>query len=157
MTERGDASEMADEFQERIRRFFRGRLSDPDDVDDMVQEALCAILESFGRFKGLSSPSTWVYAICRNVYGNHLYYGRRGRRLTQVLHAAYDGEPPQASTEIRILVEGLSASERELYELFYVQALGIRAIAGRLGRPEGTVKYLLFRMRRKIRGLLGES
>jgi len=154
MTGPGGAARIAEEFQDRIRRFFRGRCPNSEDAEDLAQEALCAILESYGRFRGLSSPSTWVYASCRNVYGTYVYNGMRGHRIQSALHAAYDGEAKEAPMELRILMRDLSPEERELYELFYVQDLGIRAIAGRLGRPEGTVKYLLFRMRGKVRRML---
>jgi len=154
MSAQRGAADVAEEFQERIQRFFRGRCPNPEDAEDMAQEALCAILEGYGRFRGLSSPSTWVYAICRNVYGSHMYYGMRRHRLTRALHAVPESGPSETPTELRILMEDLSPAERELYDLFYVQDLGIRAIGARLGRPEGTVKYLLFRLRRRIRDMI---
>jgi RNA polymerase sigma factor (sigma-70 family) len=98
--------------QERlVRSFFRRRCASPEDAEDLAQETLCAIVDAFPRFRGDSSPSTWVWAICRNVYSRYLYTRRRRERAAAELAEARSGEAGGADDEdrrdIALLVEGL--------------------------------------------------
>lgn len=150
----GEADRLVGEYQSRVRSFFRRRYATPDEVDDLVQETLCAVLTSYGRFMHRSSVSTWVFAICRNTYSNHVYRRKREERTKDALMDC----PPEARTEdelgLRIAIDGLPSVQRTLYHLFYVEGCSVRQTALRLGRPEGTVKYLLHELRRHLRAML---
>jgi RNA polymerase sigma-70 factor (ECF subfamily) len=151
----GEVDQILVEYEGRIRVFFRRRCPNPDDVDDLVQEALCAILGSYGRFMHRSSLSTWIYAICRNVFSNHEYRRRREDRMSRALRHNHDETPMRDTSEIRLVLAGLSPSQTMMYALYYVDGRSVRWIAARLGKPEGTVKYLLYRLRRHISAMLG--
>lgn len=141
-------------WQPRIRAFFAHRCYEQDDIDDLVQEAIASIIRCYHTFAHHSTVSTWVYAVCRNVLSNYLYYRDRECRLVQRLIR----NPPVVESEIpmvlRDAIEQLPKNDKRLYLLYYVEGLSIREIAPRLGRPEGTVKYLLHKLRRHIRRLL---
>jgi RNA polymerase sigma factor (sigma-70 family) len=151
----GKADWLLAEYEGRVRAFFRRRCHDPDQVDDLVQEVLCAMLGSYGRFMHRSSVSTWVFAICRNTFSNHEYRRRREERVRRALIETEAGESPQDTCQVRLALDGLSAGERLLYKLFYVEGWSVRRIALHLARPEGTVKYLLYRLRQHFRTILG--
>ncbi len=141
-------------WQSRIRVFFARRCREHADVDDLVQEAIASIIRCYHTFAHRSTLSTWVYAVCRNVLSNHDYYRQRDCRLVQRLSL----EPPSAEPELPMALQDalgqLSKDGRRLYVLYYVEGLSIREIAARLHRPEGTVKYLLYRLRLDVRRLL---
>jgi RNA polymerase sigma-70 factor (ECF subfamily) len=142
-----------------VRSFFRRRCACPEDAEDLAQETFCAIVSAWPRFRGGSAPSTWVWAICRNIYSNHLYTKRRRERLVAELGsglaAAGDGQDPPGA-DLALVLDGLSPEERRLYECYYGEGLSVRKTAVLLERPEGTVKYLLFRLRARVRDLLEE-
>ena len=155
MAQGADGKQAAAEFEGLVRNFFRRRVADPDDAEDLAQEALCALIESWPRFRGDAAPSTWVWAICRNVMSRQLVTRRRRERAFARL-AAEGEEPRRAAKEERLrdagfIVDALRPAERLLYECHYSRGLPIREISLLLERPEGTIKYQLFMLRRRVR------
>jgi RNA polymerase sigma factor (sigma-70 family) len=141
-----------------VRSFFGRRCTCPEDAEDLAQETLCAIVDAFSRFRGDSSPSTWVWAICRNVYSHYLYTRRRRERVIAELAAAPSRETTGADDEdrreIALLVESLRPAERFLYECHYRLGLPVKETARLLEKPEGTVKYQLYLLRQRVRMML---
>ncbi len=141
-------------WQPRIRAFFARRCREQDDVDDLVQEATASIIRCFSTFAHRSTLSTWVYAVCRNVFSNYIYYRDRDKRLVQRLSMDPPGGDPSLPTALLDAIGRLPRDGKKLYALYYVEGLSIREIATRLGRPEGTVKYLLHGLRLHVKRLL---
>lgn len=147
-----------------VRGFFRRRCATPEDAEDLAQDALCAIVTAWPRFRGGSAPSTWVWAICRNVFSNHLYTKRRMERAVAELGAglaAAGGTPDDLGAGLESALaqalDRLTPAERRLYECHYAHGLSVHDTARLLERPEGTVKYLLSRLRDRLRELLGDG
>jgi len=143
-----------------VHAFFRRRCTDPEDAEDLAQEALCAIVAAYPRFRGSCSPSTWAWAICRNVFSHYLYTKRRNERVVRELRAAAEigaaSDPDGGGANVLLSVlECLRPEERRLYECFYGKGLSVSATARFLAKPEGTIKFQLFRLRARIRELLG--
>ncbi len=143
------------EYGPKIRAFFIARAPCGEDVDDLCQECMLAIVNSYSRYAGRSSVSTWIYAICRNIYSHHAYHKKRDSALQETLKAVRSYSRREVDTELKIVLEHLSPLERQLYHLHYVEGFLIREMAQMMGRPEGTVKYLLHKLRETVRGLLG--
>ena len=133
----------------RIRRFFAAKALGAEDVEDLTQEVLLAVVEGASRFRGEASVSTWIYAICRNVYRTHIH--RIARSARSVMHV---GERPndrsEEATAVRSIVQGMPAALQSVYILYYEKGLTVRETSRALCRPEGTVKYLLSIFRRKF-------
>ena len=145
--------ELIDESFEKIRQFFSSRVSSIEDSEDLTQDVCCAIVDSYGRFRGASSQSTWVFAICKH----HLYkYYRRKKRSCDTIARLVDqrrsGAEPCESL-LDMACDGLSAQQQSLYTEYYHLHKSIREIAVDLKKPEGTVKYLLHVLRRDLRRL----
>ena len=141
-------------WQPRIRGFFARRCRDHDDVDDLTQEAIAAIIRCYHTFSHRSTVSTWIYAVCRNVLSNYFYYRDRDCRLVERLRPSPPAVEAHLPLALRDAVGQLSRDGQRLYILYYVEGLSIREIAARLERPEGTVKYLLHGLRLQVRRLL---
>ena len=141
-------------WQPRIRAFFARRCREHDDVDDLAQEAITSIIRCYQTFSHRSALSTWVYAVCRNVLSNHIYYHSRDCRLVQRLSLDPPAVDPHLPVLLRDVIGQLPKGAKRLYVLYYVEGLSIREIATRLQRPEGTVKYLLHGLRQHVRRLL---
>lgn len=139
------------EYESRIHAFFSRRCGNQHDIEDLVQEALCAIISGYGRFSHKSSTSTWIYAICRNTYSNYRYYGARQQKAISALRYQPGENMQDSKLELRLELDTLPSEDRRLYSLYYVQGFTIRQIAIDLGRPEGTVKYMLHRLRKTIK------
>ena len=135
-----------------IRRCFTRHSRDPEEISDLTQETVAALLDAHRRYRGAGKFTTWVYSVCRNVYRRHIYYQTRIRKLDDMMKQ----NCPESSGEnerlqIRVIVEGLDFSDRRLYHLFYVERRSVAEIASLLARTEGTTKWLLYRLRGRVR------
>jgi len=168
---RTDGGSLAVGYAGLVRVFFSRRCTHREDAEDLEQEALCAIIAAAPRFRGDSQVSTWVYAICRNVWTGWLSRMAAERAKAEALGreltlcdtsgagcAPRDGDAPGLDPELGVdlaaALGSLRASERRLYGLYYVEGRTVREIACILERPEGTVKYLLHGLRERLRTLL---
>lgn len=75
-----------------MTRFARARLRDPDDVDDVVQQAFVAAWSSMERFAEESSTRTWLFAILKNKLADH--YRRHYREGMKLSGPPGDGDIP---------------------------------------------------------------
>ena len=150
------AEEIVRRFDEPVRRWFARRVTDAADAEDLAQETIIAAIQSLPRFRGESSPRTWVYAIARNQL---LKYIRGARRRPLPLPGTLQGSPdPNADAAdritVQVVVSHLPVALREVYYLFYRDGLSTNEIATQLGRSRGTVKYQLYEVRRLVRRAL---
>src|SRR5690606_18435585 len=67
-----------------------------DDVEDLVQECFVVALRRFADFdpRGRARPSTWLFAILRNVQRNHARSTRRRVARLELLALSSEAEPP---------------------------------------------------------------
>ncbi len=151
-----------------VRAFFARRCASPEDAEDLAQEVFCAVIRGASRFRGDSTEATWIFAICRHAWSSWLRAKEREARiaLAAMTEAAAgqkggddpagDGDPLQGlGLDLSAALEALGPAERRLYSLYYREDRRVREIAAILGKPEGTVKYLLSRLRDRIRRELG--
>ena len=153
--DRKDLSRIVFAFEDRIRRYFSRHVSNQEDIEDLAQDAICALMDSYSRFRGDSSVTTWVYAICRNHL--YLYYRTKKRRrkivsrLLQEPSSGFDN----SQAVLDIACERLTTEQKRLFIEFYRNRRSIREIADLLVKPEGTVKFLLYELRRDLKAILG--
>ena len=162
--------DLAGNYASLVRVFFSRRCPCREDAEDLAQEAFCAIIKGASRFRGDAAASTWIFAICRNVWSSWLAEKAREARLVRAatLEAAACNAAPNgdcsgiedslpgmfSSLDLAKALTGLSHAERRLYGLYYLEGRRVREIAAIFGKPEGTVKYLLSILRSRIKALL---
>jgi RNA polymerase sigma-70 factor, ECF subfamily len=152
----------------RIRRYFESRSSDPEEIADLSQETIASLLESSERYREACSFATWVYAVCRNVYSKHIYYAVRRRELDRILRDEFvdqavsrDEKPDPIEVAVRMdalesATERLDTYDKRLYQLYYLERLSVAKVSNLLNRSEGTVKWQLYRLRRRLRDVILE-
>ena len=149
------------EYEVLIRTYFRRRVKNVHDVEDLVQEAMCAIISGFPRFRGDSSVATWIYAICGNLYSSFRRGDKRASRLfirlTSNERGKYSDESERIDRDllIDVAIDRLPGSMRRLFTERYRNDRSIKEIAATLELAEGTVKYRLFQIRNELRSILG--
>ena len=137
---------------------------DPDDAQDLVQEAYLRALRGFGAFHG-GDPRCWVLTIVRNTCYTWL---RRSRGpdapvpLDEELHAVESAEPgPDAAllrhaegAMVREAIEQLPPEFREAIVLRELEGLSYKQIAEVTHLPIGTVMSRLARARLRLQQAL---
>lgn len=142
-------------YENRVRRFFRRHVAQEDDVDDLTQDVLCAILSGYERFRGGSSVSTWVYAICKNQLYSFYHRTSRSKQLVSRLSHLPRVEDDSLIGLLELSFDRLRPDQRKLYNDFYRYRMTIKEIAAGTGRPEGTIKYLLYELRKDLAVIMG--
>jgi RNA polymerase sigma-70 factor (ECF subfamily) len=146
------ASELLEQFYERIFAYFRRLTGNEEDAADLTQKTFCKVWNSLANYNARSSFNTWLHAIAHHVYvdwrrqRNHLDSRPDDWWETCVadgltpLDSAAERETAQ---HLYALVEQLDEDQRETVHLRYYQSLSIQETADALGVATSTVKYRL--------------
>lgn len=142
-------------------------VGNPQDAEDMTQEAFLKAYNSLDSFRGDSKFSVWLYRIVSNVCLDHLR--KKNRRSTVSLSVEDDeGEEiqldipdtalsPEAMLEqkltreaVRRGLQSLDEDARQILLLREIQGMSYEEIAQALSLESGTVKSRIFRARKKL-------
>jgi RNA polymerase sigma-70 factor (ECF subfamily) len=137
---------------------------DPDDAEDVVQEAFVRAFRSLARLKDPARFGPWLLVITRNRALSRLARRRAGTELAQELskevEATSDPEAQplegSASAEVelvrRVIAELPEGQEKETVRLFYLEGeLSAREIADRLGVGKSAITMRLERFRARVK------
>ena len=139
----------------------------PQDAEDMAQEAFLKAYRSLPEFRGESKFSVWLYRIVSNVCTDHLR--RQSRRPASSLTAEdEEGDavqwdvPDESQSPERVLEQkltreavqkGLAAlpeEQRQILLLREIRGLSYEEIGEILSLEPGTVKSRIFRARKRL-------
>jgi len=139
-------------------------VANPQEAEDLAQDAFVRAWLALPNFKGQSQLRTWLYRIVTNLCFNRLPSLRRELlAIGEDVLAEYPADefdPAHAfeSDETRSLlhrqIDRLDPSYRMLIVLRYQQDLSYDEIAGVLNVPVGTVRTGLFRAKERLRSAL---
>lgn len=147
-----------------VRRHIRN----PDDADDILQEAWARIARHLAAMREPSRFRAWAARIARHCSIDFL----RSHRAERLRSISTDGDllstiedaalqPPdaallasEASQQLRSALARLSAQDRALLDLREVHELPYTQLAGRLGITVGAAQVRVFRARRRLQHLL---
>jgi RNA polymerase sigma-70 factor, ECF subfamily len=162
---------IVDAYQNRLFGFVRRMVKDPEEANDIAQEAFVRAFQGIGRFDGRSSIRTWLFRIAYNLCIDRR---RRAGRLPgeSSLDSAFeDDEPIEVpdvrwdperiilGDELRSVLEAaiatMSDKLRSVLLLHDQQDLAYEDIAKVLDLPIGTVKSRLFLARAHLQNAVG--
>ncbi len=149
-------------YYERIHRWALARTGDPDDADDVAQEALVRLHRHLPSFDGRSQFTTWLYQVTRSAAGD--LHRKRSRRERLALRARQEAGPAavdareideadekRATGLVKTFLQELSGRQREIFDLCDLQGFGSVEVSEMLGMESVTVRSHLFRARKAIR------
>lgn len=151
-----------------LYRFGRGFCRDPHDAEDVMQDALVALVSSLERFRGEGSLSSWAYIVARNACARRRKRGAKHEPLERgegepTIELSDTGSGPEHMAERRELHEALEReiaalpdSLRDVLVLRDVEGLSAAEVSERLGLGERAVKSRLHRARLALRERLAD-
>lgn len=148
---------LVEAYQGRLRRFFLNlTMGDAALSDDLAQESFIKAYINLRSFRGLSSFGTWLYRIGYNEFyswarRHHEQPEAAGRDWAINLVSCRDEAAADARHDARVMMSCLSADERAIVALFYIDDQPIARIATIMRLPAGTVKSKLHRAKEKMR------
>ncbi|HKB90375.1 MAG TPA: sigma-70 family RNA polymerase sigma factor [Opitutaceae bacterium] len=171
--------EMVSRYWGRIYAMVNQLLRNPQDAEEVTQDAFIRAHRGLVNFRGESAFSTWLYQIATNLARNRYWYWWRRKRdksvsfdqplasdnettLAEVFPA--EVETPGDATVTREFVsrvaecmETLNSKHREILILRNIKNLSYEEIAEILKISVGTVKSRIARARESLREKLGEE
>ncbi len=152
----GAFAELVRRYQADVWRMCLHVLQDPNQADDVTQDAFVRAFRFLRRFRGDAKFSTWLFSIARNCAMDEIRRAGRRRRVAQRAEAE---RPPKSeelglALEIREALASLPLALREPVVLIDVFGMSYREAARLLKVPEGTVKSRVHRARDGLAALL---
>jgi len=152
--ETGAFSELFRRYQQPVFGFYRRRLADPAQAEELTQETFVAILRGASRYQPTAPFRTYLYGIAFRMLGAY----RRKRALRSAFFGGSRALATQSTTETELLlreaVGKLERTDREILLLREFEQLSYAEIAELLKLPINTVRSRLFRARVALRELL---
>jgi RNA polymerase sigma-70 factor (ECF subfamily) len=160
------------EHRPAVFRFLLASLREREPAENLTQECFLRAYQARYGFRGASSVRTWLIRIALNLVNDHRKSARLRfwRRVSETsLDVEFTGDwladrrsSPEAEASAREQVRtvwraatSLSARQRTVFLLRFVEEMEIRELAAAMSLREGTVKAHLFRavdaVRRKLR------
>ncbi len=171
----------ADEFSRvvtthrpHIFRFLLASTRDVELAETLTQDCFLKAHRHWASFRGESTALTWLMRIAINLQKDHwrnrrLQFWRHTKSNSVDCDEASDWLPSgESSPEIQLLakeqvarvwraVDGLSARQKTVFLLRFVEEMEIAEIARATGLSDGTVKAHLSRALGRVRGELKEA
>lgn len=132
------------------------------DARDLVQETWVRAVSGLGRFRGDARLSSWLCAICTNVWREGLRRTHREVDLEGAPEPVAPGSrlgalPPHEPVDVQRALDGLAPGYRAVVVLYGVYGFSHAEVADMLGISEGTSKSQLLRGRRALLRALNDE
>jgi RNA polymerase sigma-70 factor (ECF subfamily) len=147
-------------YHKRLARFLVRVIRHPDDLEEVINDALLVVWQRAGDFRGASRVSTWILGI---AYRCALKAIRRATARSRVAaleleEAGTVVEDATRETEERQLLDlglsGLPLEQRFVLVLAYYLDYSCEEIAAIVECPVNTVKSRMLHARRKLRTII---
>ncbi len=160
--------QLVTQHRTRLYRFIIRHIGQPDDADDIAQQAFMEAARTIDRFRGESELSTWLYGIAMNLVRNYL--NRAPHRVHRFepegvldTHFASEGDPhdivstQQTLQRLSLLMAELPNEMREVLTLVAIDEMRYEEAAALLSVPVGTVRSRLSRARSMLKARLARD
>lgn len=148
-----------------VHRWALVLAADPDEADDVVQDAFVQLHRNLDQFRGVAPLEAWLYRIVRRAAGQRRRTVRRRLRLALSARArperdVYTTDPGArvdrqwVTARIRAFFGDLPARQREIFDLVDLQGYEPSEVARMTGMNAATVRANLFKARAAVRAHL---
>lgn len=169
--QQGDADafgELITRYEEKLTRYGRRFLSNPQDIEDLVQDVMIKTYTNIQSFNTDMRFSPWIYRIAHNTFVNALKkQSRFGYNVFDVdtilpqLKASERADEfalsSELSAEMELYLNQLDPKYREPLVLFFYEELSYQEISDVLHIPVTTVGVRINRAKEKLRKLYGDA
>ena len=169
--------ELVERYQRKVFALAYGMVHDPEDAQELTQEAFIKAYRNLDRFHGSSSFYTWLYRITVNVcidflrkskrtsgsvdYDDRIAHHEEIERSDFPLVSTMGTQTPdrmnrrrELGEQIQKAIAALSESHRKVILLREIQGMSYAEIAETLDVPKGTVMSRLHHARQNLQKML---
>lgn len=135
--------------------------NDPDDAEDVLQEAFLSAFRNMHTYKGEASIGAWLKRIVINASINHI---KKQKLMYEPIEDSHFEEEPVISDDqlvleidrVRRAIHRLPDGFRMVFSLYLLEGYDHKEIAEILGITESTSKSQYNRAKKKLREILKE-
>ena len=155
-------AELYDRYQPAIYRYIFYRVDDTATAEDLTSEVFVRLVERIDRFTYRGRPLlAWLYTIARNLVMDHHRRAGRSVPLSPDASEVADMPDPEETVEGTLAQQRLAAAlscitadQREVIILKFIEGLDNEVVAHMLGRSVGAVKALQHRALAALRRVM---
>lgn len=151
MTQSNRLEDVIPAYENTLYRAALAILGDPQEAEDVVQEAFLRLWEKDPAFESPAHQRSWLLKVTANACKSHLR--APWRRRTAPLLESYPAADPEEQAVLEV-IQSLPPKDRAALHLYYYEGYQTAEIAAMTGWREGTVRSRLARARDKLRELL---
>ncbi|MCL1139075.1 RNA polymerase sigma factor SigZ [Shewanella pneumatophori] len=147
------------EYRNKIKVFLHAKVSDPDDVDDLLQEILIKTFDNLHSVQSEAKVKSWLYQVANNAIID--FYRKRGR-AAQLEGEELWYELSEESTEqalsrcIEPFINALPEDSSALLTAIDLHGQSQKDYAAEHGISYSTLKSRVQKSRERLRGLYEE-
>jgi RNA polymerase sigma factor (sigma-70 family) len=159
--------EFVELYQKMIYSLCYRMMGNREDAEDAAQESLIRVLRGLSTWDSSRNLKPWLLAIaanrCRTALAKRNRYPISVEFLLDPPVQDAHSERMDLAEELEIALSDLSPEHRECFLLFHQHQLSCAEVSEVTGRPEGTIKTWLHRIRKQLaealcrRGIVPES
>lgn len=144
-------------FSQRLRQFILSRVSERDEVEDILHEVFLKIHQKIETLNNEQKIESWIYQIARNTIIDHY---RKKKELPRTDPADIPDEPNELTAEERlalgmhVFVEQLAEPYREAIINVDYEGMSQKELAKKLGISLSGAKSRVQRARAMLRDML---
>lgn len=154
MNNTASTTELWKDYSNELRTYFKNRVNNATDVEDLLQELYIRIHINCGKISTLKSTSAWIYTIARNLLID--YYRRKGIKETEILK---DSHTEEINLDSDILIKDglrdlkslISDIRKEYYQIIWsvlIHGESLSQYASKNNLPINTAKSHLQRAKK---------
>lgn len=153
---------LVEKHQGSVYGYFRTRVLQPLDAEDLTQEVFLRFYMTRARFDSSNLVRPWLLGIARNLLKEHARQMKRRREVawTELCLELDDMVRPEDGLYEDVLahlpdcMDELGPSAKDAIMMHYRNNLKLAAIGEKLRRSEGAVKLLMYRARQALKHCL---
>lgn len=173
-------SDVIQREQSRLRSFIRKRVADAGDAEDILQDVLYELVETYRLLQPIEQVGAWLYRVARNRIIDS-FRKKRPRPFADVQAPGADDEGallledllpspdagPEAAYARNVLLEELDSTieelpeeQREVFVAHEIEGRSFKQLAGETGVSVNTLlsrkRYALMYLRRRLQAIYDE-
>lgn len=144
------------EYQSALKAFLHKNVSDPDDVDDLLQEVLIKSFNQLGTVKDASKIKSWLFQVANRTLID--FYRKRGRAQDIDEQDLWHGESEETiigelSDCVMPFIDALPENQAELLRAIELDGIPQKQYAEEQGIKYSTLKSQVQKSRQNLLGL----
>lgn len=150
---------------DRVYKHVYYHVSNCADAEDITQEVFVRAWKAIGRYKSTKAPFVaWLIAIARNLVRDHYRAKKNPIPLDEAGAVQFSGKTPHAIAElnldkshVREAISKLKGDKQKVIFMRFIDDFSYEEIAKVLGKSQGTIRVMLYRALKDLKGILSES